>query len=96
MKQITRAMAEAEGIQVFSEDDILSMYDDSLDEMGDFNLGSLSYAASYVLKNVDPTAYRCGFCDYTACTWVPLEDDGWICYAGYLDLVDKLDVSDED
>ena len=39
------------------------MYDDILDEQGDIHIGSLSYSPSYVLKNVDPTAYQCGLND---------------------------------
>ena len=39
-------------------------YDQMLDEMGDVVIGSLSYSASHVLKEVDPIAYRCGFADF--------------------------------
>lgn len=41
------------------------MYDDMLDECyGPVHIGCLEYSASYVLKEVDPTAYRCGMNDY--------------------------------
>ena len=39
-------------------------YDDSLDEMGDIEIGCLSYRPSEVLKRVDPIAYRCGYDDW--------------------------------
>ena len=41
------------------------VYDEHLDEMGDVTLGSFSWRASQVLKEMDPTAYRCGFADFT-------------------------------
>ena len=42
-------------------DDFTDDYDDMLDEVhGDF----LGYLASHILKEVDPTAYRCGLFDY--------------------------------
>lgn len=40
-------------------------YDDSLNEMGDIEIGCLSYSPSEVLKAVDPIAYNCGYDDYT-------------------------------
>jgi hypothetical protein len=39
-------------------------YDEALDEGGEVNIGGLTYNASYVLKQVDEVAYRCGFNDY--------------------------------
>ena len=42
-------------------DDYTERYDDMLDEChGDF----LGMNASYILKEMDPTAYRCGLLDY--------------------------------
>lgn len=42
-------------------DDFADQYDEMLDEAhGDF----LGYSASQILKEVDPTAYRCGLLDY--------------------------------
>lgn len=51
----------ADYIEDFLDED---MYDDSLDEMGDVEIGSLSYRPSTVLKAVDPIAYRCGYDDW--------------------------------
>lgn len=39
-------------------------YCEALDEGGPVRIGSLEYTASYVLREVDPTAYRCGLNDY--------------------------------
>ena len=42
-------------------DDYADQYDEMLDEVhGDF----LGMNASYILKKMDPTAYRCGLLDY--------------------------------
>ena len=39
-------------------DFITDMVDELLDSEGDVNIGNLSYSRSYILKNVDPIAYR--------------------------------------
>lgn len=44
----------------FDPDDFTDDYDDMLDDYGDF----MGYSASRILKEVDPTAYRCGLLDY--------------------------------
>lgn len=53
------------GINVYREEDVEKMYDTFLDDMfelSDFGLLSDGYA--YILENLDPTAYRCGFNDF--------------------------------
>lgn len=46
-------------------DEYTEEYDDFLDEVSDsVRIGSLEYAPSHVLKEVDPIAYRCGLNDY--------------------------------
>jgi len=45
-------------------DDFEDSYCDMLDELDVVKIGSLEYQASYVLREVDPTAYRCGLVDY--------------------------------
>ena len=41
------------------------MYDEMLDECNDMvRIGTLEYTPSYVLKEVDPIAYREGFLEY--------------------------------
>lgn len=55
-------IATGEGL---TEDDLLSRYDDMLDEVtGEIHIGNLTYLASRVLKEVDPIAYRVGFNDW--------------------------------
>ena len=39
-------------------DFVTDMVDELLDSEGDVNIGNLSYSRSYILKNVDPIAYR--------------------------------------
>lgn len=51
-------------MQYISEQDAAERYDEFLDEIGDVKIGELSYSASRVLKEVDPTAYRCGMADW--------------------------------
>lgn len=45
-------------------DDYEDQYCDSIDEMGDVVIGSLTYQASRVLKEIDPIAYSCGLNDF--------------------------------
>ena len=46
-------------------DDYEDQFDDMLDEsIPEIEIGSLTYSPSHVLKNVDPTAYRCGLNDF--------------------------------
>jgi predicted nucleic acid-binding Zn-ribbon protein len=51
-------------------DDFADQFDDSLDEsIPEIEIGCLTYSPSHVLKNVDPTAYRCGLLDYVDSTY---------------------------
>jgi len=52
-----------ENDHIITERDAERMYEDMLDEYP-VVIGSLEYSGSYVLQNVDPIAYRCGFLDY--------------------------------
>lgn len=46
------------------QDEYIEQYEEALDEQGDICIGSLHYSPSYVLKEVDSTAYDCGLNDY--------------------------------
>lgn len=46
----------------YNETELLEQYDEMLDEIHGKFMGS--YPASYVLKEVDHIAYRCGFADF--------------------------------
>ena len=46
-------------------DDYETQFDEYLDEsIPEIEIGSLTYSPSHVLKNVDPTAYRCSLIDF--------------------------------
>lgn len=46
-------------------DDFADQFDDSLDNSTpEIEIGCLTYLPSHVLKNVDPTAYRCSLNDF--------------------------------
>lgn len=48
-----------------TDQDLESRYDDMLDEAyPDLTIAGLSYSTSNALKEIDPTAYRCGFNDW--------------------------------
>ena len=59
-----------EEVEKYTEDD----YCDMLNECyGEVKLGSFAWDADYVLRELDPIAYRCGFNDYQEYETV------WIC-----------------
>ena len=43
---------------------IVEMYEESLNEQGPISIGTLEYDPAFVLKEVDPIAYREGLLDY--------------------------------
>lgn len=52
-------------------------YDEFIDECyGDIKIGTLSYSASYVLRNVDEIAYNVGFSDFTETLDIAYEVEG--------------------
>lgn len=51
--------------RLVTEAKALEMYEEMLDDCeGPVELCGMTYSASHVLREVDPTAYRCGFNDY--------------------------------
>ena len=52
-----------ENDHIITESEVERQYDDMLDEYP-VVIGYMKYSCSYVLQQVDPTAYRCGFLDY--------------------------------
>ena len=73
----------AENYEPMTWEDVHDFYDQMIDECsGEVVIGSLHYNASEVLKDIDPTAYRCGFNDFTDRTYYDLDDyslgSGWI------------------
>jgi len=61
-EEIEEKKQELKGLE---DDDDYDAYDEWLDDIdGDVKIGTLTYSASYVLKNVDEIAYNCGYNDY--------------------------------
>lgn len=56
---------EGETYQLMTEDEALEQYDQMLDEEEWCRVGGMEFAPSRVLSALDPTAYNCGFSDYT-------------------------------
>lgn len=51
--------------EVLTEAEALDNYDEMIDDTNrEVEVLGCSYSPSYVLKNIDETAYRCGFSDY--------------------------------
>ena len=62
--KITQAHIEEAGIEPV---DMESRYHDMLSEVyGTVNVCGLEYDSADLLKDCDPTAYRCGFADYVS------------------------------
>ena len=58
---------------VLDVDDYEDQFDESLDDsIPEIEIGCLTYLPSNVLKNVDPTAYRCSLNDYV--NYLDVED----------------------
>lgn len=53
-----------EKVKGLEEGDAYDRYDEYLDELGDVKIGSLTYAASRTLKQIDEIAYNCGYNDW--------------------------------
>jgi hypothetical protein len=48
-----------------TSEELSEMYDDYLnDTVTPFRVGDMTYQPAYVLEQVDPIAYRCGYSDY--------------------------------
>lgn len=45
-------------------DDYTDQFDEMLDGSGDIDVAGYKFSVSYILKNLDPTAYRCSLNDY--------------------------------
>lgn len=66
--------SEEEESKTISEADALTRYDEMLDEIHEsVKCGYLEWGMSRVLKEMDPTAYRCGFSDWMDSEGLELE-----------------------
>ena len=74
-------------------DDYEDQFDESLDEsIPEIEIGCLTYLPSHVLKNVDPTAYRCGLNDFVDSLDVEDSDE----YKALQEEIDQLQSDIED
>jgi predicted nucleic acid-binding Zn-ribbon protein len=74
-------------------DDFADQFDDSLDEsIPEIEIGCLTYSPSHVLKNVDPTAYRCSLNDFVDSLDVEDSDE----YKALQEEIDQLQSDIED
>ena len=81
-------------ISVFYEDDMHDRYDDMIRECSDhlggaIVIGGLEYDEPTVIKEIDPTAYRCGFADWISNDDMEEYGDGWISSEEAQDYVDE-------
>jgi hypothetical protein len=61
--QMSYFSIEDDGREPISEDDVISQYEDAMDE-DDIIVCGMSFKASRILKELDPVAYSCGLSDY--------------------------------
>jgi predicted nucleic acid-binding Zn-ribbon protein len=74
-------------------DDYEDQFDESLDEsIPEIEIGFLTYSPSHVLKNVDPTAYRCSLNDFVDSLDVEDSDE----YEALQEEIDQLQSDIED
>ena len=74
-------------------DDYEDQFDESLDEsIPEIEIGCLTYLPSHVLKNVDPTAYRCGLNDFVDSLDIEDSDE----YKALQEEIDQLESDIED
>lgn len=63
-KLTLREFAEENGYEIKDESTLDQEYRDFIDESNEVKIMGMSYCASRVLEELDPTAYRCGFNDW--------------------------------
>lgn len=78
-------------------DDYTDQFDEMLDESGEVDVAGYKYLVSYILKNLDPIAYRCGLNDYVDSTYSAEDTDEYKALSEEIDfLSDQIsDLQDE-
>ncbi len=61
--EIEAKQREIDGFEI-DPDEHEEEYKESLDSEGDVNVCGLTFSPSRIIKELDPTAYRCGLLDY--------------------------------
>lgn len=51
-------------LSVLENNENTDEYDEALDSEGDIQVAGLTFSPSQIVKEMDPTAYRCGMNDY--------------------------------
>ena len=74
-------------------DDFADQFDDMLDESGTVEAGGYSFYPSRILKELDPTAYRCGLNNYADSVFDVTENDE---YKALQEEIDQLESDIED
>ena len=81
-------------------DDYEDQFDESLDDsIPEIEIGSLTYSPSYVLKNVDPTAYRCSLNDFVEVdnlTKIVTKEKFKIRFTAMVELEDDIEEDEEE
>ena len=73
-------------------DNYEDQFDESLDNsIPEIEIGCLTYSPSHVLKNVDPTAYRCGLNDFVDSLDVEETDEYKALQSEIDDIQDEID-----
>lgn len=62
-------------MRYITEDQARSQFDDELDELYPVEIGGMSFCASRVLFELDPTAYWCGLADWLDANDLTTEED---------------------
>ena len=52
------------GNEIITENELEEMFDEFIDQMGEVKVGHYTFSGSRVLKQLDPTAYRCELANY--------------------------------
>lgn len=78
LSKIQIQLVEDSGIDIKTDTELEQAYDNSLSELyGQVDICGMSFDSARALQELDPTAYRCGFNDWTdANDWNELDCDG--------------------
>lgn len=58
---------EDNGKDVYTYSELEDLYEETLDDIyDDVEIGNLSYSTGWVLRKVDPVAFRCGVSDWSS------------------------------
>lgn len=71
----------AENYEPMTEKEVYERWNEALDQYP-VQIGSMNFSGSYALEQLDPTAYRCGFSEFTDGDYYDMDDyslgSGWL------------------